>query len=405
MLKQKYFLTGIFILSAERQPIKLAWRKIVWLLKMVHKIIHLLLLFAYIENVDYFCRKLLYNMNIVYLIGNGFDINLGLNTRYCDFYKYYLESQQSDNSNPHIKALKKSLKTFLDQIPLLNTKDECAKWSDLEFALGEYTKDFKSVSEFQTIYYDLYDNLADYIEQESDKLVTFENVSQLYNDLISPENHLPSLDKNIIRDYGSKWNNTSQWNVNIITFNYTLTIEQLLGYQNKQLSLGKNRYGHPIILNSINHIHGTVNEHMLLGVNDILQIGNESFRDNQALQNILVKPQTNKMLKELIDVRCKKIIQEANLICLFGLSLGDTDSIWWKLIGEQLKKNNTMILYFAKGEEIPKRRFHLMGNKEIELKEYLLSKSELSIEEKKNIQDKIFIGYNTKIFSLSQKWD
>ena len=33
MLKQKYFLTGIFILSAERQPIKLAWRKIVWLLK------------------------------------------------------------------------------------------------------------------------------------------------------------------------------------------------------------------------------------------------------------------------------------------------------------------------------------------------------------------------------------
>ena len=307
--------------------------------------------------------------------------------------------------NPSNETLKKSLKTFLDQIPLLNTKDECAKWSDLEFALGEYTKDFKSVSEFQTIYYDLYDNLADYIEQESGKLVTFENVSQLYNDLISPENHLPSLDKNIIRDYGSKWNNTSQWNVNIITFNYTLTIEQLLGYQNKQLSLGKNRYGHPIILNSINHIHGTVNEHMLLGVNDILQIGNESFRDNQALQNILVKPQTNKMLKELIDVRCKKIIQEANLICLFGLSLGDTDSIWWKLIGEQLKKNNTMVLYFAKGEEIPKRRFHLMGNKEIELKEYLLSKSELSIEEKKNIQDKIFIGYNTKIFSLSQKWD
>ena len=31
MPKQKYFLTGIFILSAERQPIKLAWRKIVWL--------------------------------------------------------------------------------------------------------------------------------------------------------------------------------------------------------------------------------------------------------------------------------------------------------------------------------------------------------------------------------------
>ena len=33
MLKQKYFLADIFILSAEKQPIKLSWRKIEWLLK------------------------------------------------------------------------------------------------------------------------------------------------------------------------------------------------------------------------------------------------------------------------------------------------------------------------------------------------------------------------------------
>ena len=32
MLKQKYFLADIFILSAEKQPIKLSWRKIEWLL-------------------------------------------------------------------------------------------------------------------------------------------------------------------------------------------------------------------------------------------------------------------------------------------------------------------------------------------------------------------------------------
>ena len=31
MLKQKYFLADIFILSAEKQPIKLSWRKIVCL--------------------------------------------------------------------------------------------------------------------------------------------------------------------------------------------------------------------------------------------------------------------------------------------------------------------------------------------------------------------------------------
>ncbi len=30
-------------------------------------------------------------MNITFLIGNGFDLNLGLKTRYTDFYKYYME--------------------------------------------------------------------------------------------------------------------------------------------------------------------------------------------------------------------------------------------------------------------------------------------------------------------------
>ena len=40
MLKQKYFLTGIFILSAERQPIKLSWRKIVWLRLVLRSYFH-----------------------------------------------------------------------------------------------------------------------------------------------------------------------------------------------------------------------------------------------------------------------------------------------------------------------------------------------------------------------------
>ena len=34
MLKQKYFLTDFFILSAEKQPIKSSWRKIEWLQKV-----------------------------------------------------------------------------------------------------------------------------------------------------------------------------------------------------------------------------------------------------------------------------------------------------------------------------------------------------------------------------------
>jgi hypothetical protein len=31
-------------------------------------------------------------MNILFLIGNGFDLNLGMKTRYVDFYNYYISN-------------------------------------------------------------------------------------------------------------------------------------------------------------------------------------------------------------------------------------------------------------------------------------------------------------------------
>ena len=41
-------------------------------------------------------------MEIAYLIGNGFDLNLGLKTRYDDFYDYYI-----DNHTTSIKSVLK----------------------------------------------------------------------------------------------------------------------------------------------------------------------------------------------------------------------------------------------------------------------------------------------------------
>ncbi|SDD38363.1 Bacteriophage abortive infection AbiH [Algoriphagus faecimaris] len=60
-------------------------------------------------------------MNIVYLIGNGFDLNLVLNTKYSDFYEYY---KSSKTSNPKILEIKNEISANLQN------------WSDLELALG-----------------------------------------------------------------------------------------------------------------------------------------------------------------------------------------------------------------------------------------------------------------------------
>lgn len=51
-------------------------------------------------------------MNIVFLIGNGFDISLGLKTSYRDFAKYYV---QKPSSHPSIEKLKKEIEECLKE--------------------------------------------------------------------------------------------------------------------------------------------------------------------------------------------------------------------------------------------------------------------------------------------------
>ena len=45
-------------------------------------------------------------MNILYLFGNGFDLNLGLKTSYTDFYNYY---NSLTSTTEKVKFLKESI--------------------------------------------------------------------------------------------------------------------------------------------------------------------------------------------------------------------------------------------------------------------------------------------------------
>ncbi|EMG27701.1 AbiH family protein [Listeria fleischmannii] len=61
-------------------------------------------------------------MNITFLIGNGFDIEIGLKTKFSDFYKQLRDEKRKRN---HIYK---------------EITENPDKWSDFEVALGNYTK-------------------------------------------------------------------------------------------------------------------------------------------------------------------------------------------------------------------------------------------------------------------------
>lgn len=70
-------------------------------------------------------------MNITFLIGNGFDLNLTVKTDYINFLEYYCNCsskvKDGQGNDPEIEKFKKLISENIEL------------WSDLEKALGQKT--------------------------------------------------------------------------------------------------------------------------------------------------------------------------------------------------------------------------------------------------------------------------
>lgn len=293
-------------------------------------------------------------MNIVYLIGNGFDINIGLKTRYKDFYDYYL-ALGSSGDNELVKKLKTHLKETL------STDDKY--WSDLEIALGNYTTNFSSLEELESAYNDINDQFRKFIQAIDEEKIDVSkfNIEKLKESFAHPENCFCEAEKRILREFYAHWANTN-CDVKIISFNYTNTIEQLLSYQGDSLRLGvwPLNTGCTVNLSKIIHIHGT-SDIPLIGLNDISQIANPKLREIVEVQEYLLKPLLNQMQEHRIDVDTLQYIKNADVFCVYGLSLGSTDAIWWNAIAQTLLSKETRLIFYAYDNEVPIYRPQLIN--------------------------------------------
>ncbi|MFI1743355.1 AbiH family protein [Thalassobellus sediminis] len=327
-------------------------------------------------------------MNIVYIIGNGFDINLEIPTKYSEFYKYYIDVK---SSNSLISNLKKDIEIDVNS------------WSDLELRFGKYCQHLKSYDEFKIIYNDIQDKLGDYLEK-AEKDFDFKQINKdkIYNYLAFPEENLTRADYIKIKAYRKIWN-TSQWNINIITLNYTHSIENILNYTNQPIQIQK-KIGRnfPVVINRIEHLHGFFDERMILGVNDISQIKNEKFKANQKIRQTLIKSECNQAQRHTIDDWCLNRISDANLICVFGSSIGESDTYIWEKIGNKLLNGCFLIIfYYEKDYVISKRRPQEVNIIEDEKKMDFIHKSNLTQTEIDKFKEQIFFSINnTQMFNF-----
>lgn len=322
-------------------------------------------------------------MNIVYIIGNGFDINVGMKTRYTDFYLHY---KLTKSKTELISNLKKEI-----------SKD-IFNWSDLELAFGKYTANLNSINEFDEVYEDIVDNLADYLNNIEEKFdVSSVNLNKLFENICRPELALSDEDIHELNTYKNHWPN-EDWSVNIITLNYTTTLEKILGENIIPIQIGSH-HTHKIELRNIQHIHGYTDNRTVMGVNDISQIDKKDFHENQEILEALIKTKCNRVQRHNVDKLCEGYINKAQIICIFGSSIGDTDNYWWELIGEQVKRGVKVII-FSKGEEIKKRFGQKAARTQRAVKNLFLNKTNLSEEEKKLYEENIYVGVNTFMFDI-----
>jgi len=235
----------------------------------------------------------------VLIIGNGFDLNLGLPTSYEDYIKSSYFKEQLHKENGLAKYLKGIFKN--------------QRWVDIENALTKYSK--IADEDFENDYIEIVNGLIHYLET-----IDYKNLNKLslaYKEI----SKLVNLTREKKEDFI------------IINFNYTNSIEYIfheLGYTEKYAS------------EKIIHIHGSIKEKSIIfGVED-----NASIKPN----HIFLKKAFSPSYK---SININTLLNKADTLTFFGHSLGNTDHSYFSplisllSLSDNTKRKVINLFYFG----------------------------------------------------------
>lgn len=326
-------------------------------------------------------------MNITFLVGNGFDINLGLNTRYTDFYPTYLNKGHEDILSRAIA-------------------DNYEKWADLEVALGKILKDISpdQVDEFLDSKGQLEGDLAEYLRNEEGRLD------------LSNKNLTAEFQKNVVgfsKEFTAKeqadfraWQATVNAVITyrFISYNYTNGLDGVVEKGKTIQSFATHvsdstRYTDSV--GAVHHIHGTLDGDLILGVNDASQIDNPVLQTDRRIVDYIVKAEVNEALGEQRIENAKRIIDESDYIGVYGMSIGDTDLMWWQYLLAWLQKKDSrrLVLYvYADPSDNPSgqeklRRINMWKN-------VFLAQSGADADISAKVRGQLIVVIRSKIFNF-----
>lgn len=349
-------------------------------------------------------------MEITFLLGNGFDIQCGLKTSYIDFYKYILEKKYSIDLT---KEMDKESISEIDNIiysEIYKSRDKIETWADLEFQLGVFTKQLKEknqdvqesanrfLDDFEILKVDLNEYLK-YIQIQDDVEISEDFSNILFTTMDKFFENLFSREYDEVNDM-LKANSSSHFQYNFISFNYTNSLEKII--QNcSDLSKNNSFNGSSasqIVYKKIINVHGVIDKLLTLGLNDETQLTSDFFDIDEL--NDLIKPKSLEYNREYMRRDAEIIIDNSDIIVIFGMSIGSTDKHWWEKIANVLinSKNKKLIIhsYDEKPSLLSSRMVRI--RRESKENDFLsqLNNLDLSDEQKAQLRKQIYIVTNSE---------
>ena len=328
-------------------------------------------------------------MNITFLIGNGFDLNLGLQTQYNHFLEEYKKISLKDNAN--IRRFKKEI------------KQDSFLWSNAELAFGEYTECFdgteRTAKEFIECYADFCTKLSAYLFRQEERLNYRAIHSSLSQNFAEAITHyymgFRETQKTLIQK--SEKNFLGGYNFNFLNFNYTETLDAAISAVSETAGLlGKRKVLSGFHENKIHpsiHVHGKLGLDMVFAVNDETQLKNTAlFSEYAEFLRQLIKQYANEMAENNVEQKAVDVLNQSDLIYVYGMSLGATDTRWWTRICTLLKDKPSLRLILH-AYDAPERTLFSWEYQKFsrEKRELFLSYCDFDEDKKADIANRIHI--------------
>ena len=337
---------------------------------------------------------------ITFLIGNGFDLACGLRTKYKDTYHDYVNSTPSSPS----EEIAQFKKTIQENIPT---------WADFEMKLIDYARTLKSEKELLTCLRDYDAFLNDYLQGVQQEFWTANSALEKGANAVIKEvgrslsYFYTGLTENDVRGIRNVILRSTPVNYKFISFNYTDVFDRLVvsAFNCGEVSI----FDASCIRSDVQHIHGILGEDVTLGIDNEAQLTDLPYGITSRGKRALIKPVFLQMYDDNRLEEAKKKKKKSDVVCIFGLSLGDSDATWRSQLASWLKANKTNHLIYYKHKNMVKK-YHSTAktqkmDDEEDSKEELISllfDHSLEKEEKEALLNQIHAPVGVSLFNITE---